>query len=168
MTNETKWTAEQVYRAAEKMDREGYDGDRFRACAATLSQKADVSVSDEDVMNRVAKSISDALGHGMREKCEHIAHAAISAYRLATWPCTDASRHARQVPDIESALNDAAKNPARREWLWAMGSRVSVSANSLRFVVHVQGHGYSHGKTLNDAVDAAMLAASPKPGESHD
>ena len=66
---------------------------RMRAALQSVRPPVGV-VSDEEVTDRVAKAIADASGHGMREKCEHLAHAAISAYRLSTWPATDASRHA--------------------------------------------------------------------------
>lgn len=53
-----------------------------------------------EVVDRVAKAIADSAGHGMREKCEHMAHAAISAYQLATWnPVRSVSEE-----DVEAAI----------------------------------------------------------------
>lgn len=59
---------------------------------AILDAEGDGGAVGEDVVDRVAKAIADAAGHGMREKCEHMVHAAISAYRLATWPETHPAR----------------------------------------------------------------------------
>lgn len=63
-------------------------------------------VSDADTVDRVAKAIADAAGHGMREKCEHLAHAAISAYRLATWPETKDARHAAVATDLKALADE--------------------------------------------------------------
>jgi hypothetical protein len=53
--------------------------------AAIIDAEGDGGAVGDEVVDRVAKAIADAAGHGMREKCEHMAYAAIAAYHLATW-----------------------------------------------------------------------------------
>jgi hypothetical protein len=45
----------------------------------TALNKPDSGRVGDEVVDRVAKAIADAAGHGMREKCEHLARAALAA-----------------------------------------------------------------------------------------
>ena len=70
---------------------------------ATAALSAEPAAQGE-VVDRVAKAIADATGHGMREKCEHMAHAAIAAYRLATWNTAPPAQPAERVKQADDAI----------------------------------------------------------------
>lgn len=77
----------------------------IRERAWTDGQRPEPKYSDAEIIDRVAKAIADAVGHGMREKCEHMAHAAIAAYQLATWSSRPSTPDKAGVSDadVESA-----------------------------------------------------------------
>ena len=60
-------------------------------------------MTNDELRDRVAKAIADAIGHGMREKCEHMADAAIQAChaalleRHAQWPSDEDVERARSA-----------------------------------------------------------------------
>lgn len=121
------------------------------AQSAVKPEPAAPAAQGEEVVDRVAKAIADAAGHGMREKCEHLAHAAIAAYKLATWGTAPPAQPAERVPEGMVLVPREPTEAMRRR-----GADRWIEANE-------------NAMTRKDEEEAArcawaaMLAASPAP-----
>ena len=94
-------------------------------------------MTNDELQDRVAKAIADAAGHGMREKCEKMAEAAIQA-------CYAAMRG-----------EDVARDAARYRWLREHFRFANDSLREIWFDAHTQVNQLD-AKYLDDNIDAAM------------